>query len=79
MNDPSGAFSPFGIKTVGFTVHDLPPTAGFLRDEHVRIRHELNLLARLHAALGEQRIDLTIERDTQRPFVRLARAQGVRL
>ncbi|MDD2858479.1 MAG: 4-alpha-glucanotransferase [Candidatus Nanopelagicales bacterium] len=28
------------------TVHDLPPTAGFLRDEHVRIRHELNLLAR---------------------------------
>lgn len=28
------------------TVHDLPPTAGFLRDEHVRIRSELNLLAR---------------------------------
>jgi 4-alpha-glucanotransferase len=28
------------------TVHDLPPTAGFLRDEHVRIRHELGLLAR---------------------------------
>lgn len=28
------------------TVHDLPPTAGFLRDEHVRIRHELNLLSR---------------------------------
>ncbi|MFA7322856.1 MAG: 4-alpha-glucanotransferase [Candidatus Nanopelagicales bacterium] len=28
------------------TVHDLPPTAGFLRDEHVRIRHELNLLTR---------------------------------
>lgn len=27
------------------TVHDLPPTAGFLRDEHVRIRHELNLLS----------------------------------
>jgi len=26
-----------------------------------------------------QRIDLTIARDTQRPFVRLARAQGVRL
>lgn len=27
------------------TVHDLPPTAGFLRDEHVRIRERLNLLA----------------------------------
>lgn len=26
------------------TVHDLPPTAGFLRDEHVRLRHALNLL-----------------------------------
>jgi 4-alpha-glucanotransferase len=26
------------------TVHDLPPTAGFLRDEHVRIRSELDLL-----------------------------------
>lgn len=25
-------------------VHDLPPTAGFLRDEHVRIRAELGLL-----------------------------------
>jgi 4-alpha-glucanotransferase len=28
------------------TVHDLPPTAGFLRNEHVRIRSELNLLTR---------------------------------
>jgi 4-alpha-glucanotransferase len=26
------------------TVHDLPPTAGFLRDEHVRLRHALGLL-----------------------------------
>lgn len=26
------------------TVHDLPPTAGYLRDEHVRIRNELGLL-----------------------------------
>ena len=26
------------------TVHDLPPTAGYLRDEHVRIRSELQLL-----------------------------------
>lgn len=28
------------------TVHDLPPTAGYLRDEHVRIRGELSLLTR---------------------------------
>lgn len=49
MNDPSGAFSPFGIKTVGFTVHDLPPEARHLlqsrgtrrryrRDEEVQRR-----------------------------------------
>ena len=28
------------------TTHDLPPTAGYLAGEHVRIREELNLLAR---------------------------------
>lgn len=28
------------------SVHDLPPTAGYLNDEHVRIRAELGLLAR---------------------------------
>lgn len=27
------------------TVHDLPPTAGYLRDEHVRIRADLGLLS----------------------------------
>lgn len=27
------------------TVHDLPPTAGYLADEHVRLRHELGLLS----------------------------------
>lgn len=42
------------------TVHDLPPTAGYLRDEHVRIRSELGLLAvpeeqeREHAARERQ-------------------------
>lgn len=40
---------------------------------------KLDLLVRLHAALGEQKIDLTIARDTRRPFVRLAQAGGVRL
>ena len=28
------------------TTHDLPPTAGYLAGEHVRLRHELGLLAR---------------------------------
>jgi 4-alpha-glucanotransferase len=41
------------------TVHDLPPTAGFLRDEHVRIRSELGLLTRPEsverAAAGAER------------------------
>jgi 4-alpha-glucanotransferase len=30
------------------TVHDLPPTAGYLAGEHVRIRAELDLLSRAH-------------------------------
>jgi 4-alpha-glucanotransferase len=38
---------PFGWRRdvlASVTVHDLPPTAGYLRDEHVRIRAELGLL-----------------------------------
>ncbi len=31
------------------TTHDLPPTAGFLAGEHVRLRHELGLLATTYA------------------------------
>ncbi len=42
------------------TVHDLPPTAGFLRDEHVRIRHELNLLSQ---TLEDERADASKERE----------------
>lgn len=33
-----------GEVLASVTVHDLPPTAGYLRDEHVRIRAELGLL-----------------------------------
>lgn len=40
---------------------------------------KLDVLARLHAVLGEQKIDLLIARDESRPFVRLAKSQGVRL
>ena len=43
------------------------------------LRDKLDVLARMHQALGEQRIDLTIARDESRPFVRVAKAQGVRL
>ena len=47
--------------------------------QRMGLREKLDVLARMHAALGEQRIDLTITRDDSRPFVRLAKAQGVRL
>lgn len=35
-----------GEVLASVTVHDLPPTSGYLREEHVRIRHALGLLAR---------------------------------
>lgn len=41
------------------TVHDLPPTAGYLRDEHVRIRSELGLLA---TPVEEERAKAVAER-----------------
>jgi 4-alpha-glucanotransferase len=33
------------LTLASVTTHDLPPTAGFLHGEHVRLRHELGLLA----------------------------------
>jgi 4-alpha-glucanotransferase len=51
------------------TVHDLPPTAGYLAGEHVRIRDELGLLARPVAqerasddAATREWIDLMVQR-----------------
>ncbi len=52
------------------TVHDLPPTAGFLRDEHVRIRHELGLLAR---PVEDERAEAKVEREA---WVRILREHG---
>lgn len=52
------------------TVHDLPPTAGFLRDEHVRIRHELNLLAR---PVEDERADAKRSREA---WAEILREQG---
>lgn len=40
---------------------------------------KLDLLGRLHQALGERRIDIAIYQDPSLPFPRLAIATGVRL
>lgn len=46
------------------TVHDLPPTAGYLAGEHVRLRHELGLLAEpLDAARAQHAAEIGQWRD----------------
>lgn len=52
------------------TVHDLPPTAGYLRDEHVRIRSELDLLT---TPVEEERAHAEAERQA---WADLLRRQG---
>ena len=52
------------------TVHDLPPTAGYLAGEHVRIRAELGLLSR--AAEDERVADAAATRE----WLDLAHARG---
>lgn len=47
--------------------------------QRIGLKEKLDVLAQLHAALGDRKIDLIVSRDEQRPFVRLAMAQGVRL
>lgn len=47
--------------------------------QRIQLREKLDVLVRLHTQLGEQRIDLTVARDEQRPFVRIAKATGVPL
>ncbi len=34
------------LALAGVTTHDLPPTAGYLKGEHIAVRHELGLLTR---------------------------------
>ena len=53
------------------TVHDLPPTAGMLRGEHIRIRHDLNLLSR---PVEEEWNDWNRERGN---WVRVLRERGL--
>ena len=47
--------------------------------QRLGLREKLAVLAQLHSALGERKIDITIACDEQKPFTRLAIAQGVRL
>ena len=65
------------------TVHDLPPTAGYLADEHVRIRHELGLLDQhvdevRAAALRERQewVAILTDRGWLAPGTDLATPQG---
>jgi 4-alpha-glucanotransferase len=53
------------------TTHDLPPTAGYLAGEHLRIRHELGLLTR---PLAEERAVAAAELDS---WLRLLAEMGL--
>ncbi|MBB2890411.1 4-alpha-glucanotransferase [Flexivirga oryzae] len=56
--EDGGPRPPETYRTLAFasvTTHDLPPTAGYLRGEHIRVRDELGLLTR--SLEEEQRID----------------------
>lgn len=55
------------------TVHDLPPTAGYLNGEHVRIRAELGLLAGDGEAVRREWEAAAAERDA---WARLLRERG---
>lgn len=47
--------------------------------ERIGEQHRTRLQHRLHERIGDQRIDLVLARDTQRPFVRLALAEAIEL
>ncbi len=56
------------LASVG--VHDLPPTAGYLRDEHVRLRHDLGLLVQPYA------VELAAAATERQAWVRLLVDRG---
>jgi 4-alpha-glucanotransferase len=60
-----------GEVLASVTVHDLPPTAGYLRGEHVRIRHELDLLT---GSVEEERMAAESERAA---WAQLLRERGL--
>jgi predicted nucleotidyltransferase len=47
--------------------------------ERIGEQHRTRLQHRLHERIGDQRIDLVLAPDTQRPFVRLALAEAIEL
>jgi predicted nucleotidyltransferase len=47
--------------------------------EKIDLDQKLQLKLRLVDRLGPQKIDLVVARDTDQPFVRIARAEGIRL
>jgi predicted nucleotidyltransferase len=47
--------------------------------DKIDLMAKLDILGRLHAMLGEQRIDLVVLPDQERPFARLAVREGCRL
>ncbi|HZC74153.1 MAG TPA: 4-alpha-glucanotransferase [Jatrophihabitans sp.] len=53
------------------TTHDLPPTAGYLAGDHVRLRHELGLLTR---SLEDE---LAADRSEQSAWLDLLRSRGL--
>jgi 4-alpha-glucanotransferase len=53
------------------TTHDLPPTAGYLAGDHVRLRHRLGLLTR------ELDVELAEDAAGRNAWLQLARERGV--
>jgi 4-alpha-glucanotransferase len=53
------------------TTHDLPPTAGYLAGDHIRLRSELGLVA------GSLEEELARDRDEQQAWLDLARDRGL--
>ena len=53
------------------TVHDLPPTAGYLAGEHVRLRHELSLLA------GDLASEMAADATERGEWMSLLQARGL--
>lgn len=71
--DGSGPLPPArwrGEVLASVTVHDLPPTAGYLRDEHVRIRSELGLLT------GSADMEYEAARQAREAWARILRESG---
>jgi predicted nucleotidyltransferase len=75
--DPAAAVYLFGSRT---DMHQLGGDIDLLvLSQTLDIMDKLDILADLHRALGEQKIDLIICPDPTQPFAQLALAEGIRL